>query len=128
MFLEVLTRLVFGIVPSCNLVQYQGKLMKQTWKNDRKPNFGPDFVPFDPNLVPQRFFGGFTSTSRHYFKPSSYAIQRKANEPNLRKWQKKLILALISDCLTQIWTLNFFLHVLPLLVVRNCSRLSSYII
>ena len=26
--------------------------MNQTWENDKKPNFGPDF---DPNLVPKNF-------------------------------------------------------------------------
>ena len=37
--------------------------MNQTWKKDKKPNFGPDFGLFDPNLGPQTFFAGFTSTS-----------------------------------------------------------------
>ena len=50
-------------VPSCNLVQYQEKLTNETGKNDKKPNFGPDFGPIGPNLGPQRFSAGFTSTS-----------------------------------------------------------------
>ena len=29
--------------------------MIQTSKNDKKPNFGPDFGPFNPNLGPQFF-------------------------------------------------------------------------
>ena len=29
----------------------------------QKTNFGPDYGPFDPNLGPQIFFAGFTSTS-----------------------------------------------------------------
>ena len=33
--------------------QFPRKLMNQTWKNDKKPNF----------LGPQTFFEGFTSTS-----------------------------------------------------------------
>ena len=58
---------MLDIVPSCNLVQYQGnkvmepwengknsKLMNQTWKNDEKPNF-----------VLKIFFVGFTSTSNY---------------------------------------------------------------
>ena len=32
-------------------------------KNDKKPNFGPDFGPCVPNLNPNFFFAGFTSTS-----------------------------------------------------------------
>ena len=37
---------------SCNLLQYQGKLMMQPWKNDKNTNFGPNF-----------FFMDFTSIS-----------------------------------------------------------------
>ena len=33
--------------------------MYQTWKNDKKPNFGPNFDQFGPNLGPQIFFRGF---------------------------------------------------------------------
>ena len=36
--------------------------MNQTWQNDKKPNVGPYFGPFGPNLVPQRCFTGFTFT------------------------------------------------------------------
>ena len=35
--------------PSCNLVQYQGKLKIQPWKNGKNPNLRP-------NLGPQKFF------------------------------------------------------------------------
>ena len=30
------------IIPSCNLVQYEGKLMMQPWENDKNSNFGPN--------------------------------------------------------------------------------------
>ena len=30
-------------------MQLKGKLMKQTRKNDEKPNAWPNFGPFDPN-------------------------------------------------------------------------------
>ena len=35
--------------------------MTQTWENGKKPNFGPDFGPFDPNLIIplKKFFRGF---------------------------------------------------------------------
>ena len=64
--------------------------MTQTWKNNKKPNFEPDFGPFGFFLqaLPLLIIG-------HCPKLSSYAIYRKTNEPNLRKWQKKLILGLI---------------------------------
>ena len=37
------------------------KLINQTWKNDKKPNFRPDFDPFGPNFNTQIFFAGFIS-------------------------------------------------------------------
>ena len=33
--------------------------MNQTWTNDKKPSFGPDFGLFDPNLGPKICFRGF---------------------------------------------------------------------
>ena len=63
---------MLDIVPSSNLVQYQGKLMmqpwengkipnlNQTWENGKRFNFGPDFGLFGPNLpLPPKFFCGF---------------------------------------------------------------------
>ena len=62
-FFEVLVLLDLD-VPSCNLVQYQGKLMKQPLKNDqKKSNFRHNFGPFGPNLGSQRFFSAFTPTN-----------------------------------------------------------------
>ena len=45
-------------------MQFQGKLMNQTWENGSKtPNFKPNFASFGPNLEQQiAFFVGFTST------------------------------------------------------------------
>ena len=35
-------------------LQFQGKLMNQTWKNGKKkPGFGPNFGPFGLNLGPK---------------------------------------------------------------------------
>ena len=33
--------------------------MTQTYENDKKPNFGPDFGSFGPNLGPRIFFHWF---------------------------------------------------------------------
>ena len=55
----------------------------------------------------------------------SYQISRKTNELNL-KVTKNLILGPILGHLAQIWAPNFFLWVLPLLVIRQCSKLSFY--
>ena len=35
--------------------------MSHTWKNGKKPNFGPNFGPCGPNFVPPICFGQFTS-------------------------------------------------------------------
>ena len=40
-------------------MQFQGKLMNQTWENDRKPSFGPEFGPFWPKFGPQKNVCGF---------------------------------------------------------------------
>ena len=43
------------IVASYNCMQFQEKLMNQTWENSKKPNFGPDFGPFGLNFGPKNF-------------------------------------------------------------------------
>ena len=48
------------IVQSYHCMQFQQKLMNQTLENgnNKKTNFGPDFVPFGPTLSPKYFFRG----------------------------------------------------------------------
>ena len=61
--------------------------MNQTWKNDKKPNFGPDFGTFGPNLGHKFFLWVLPlPVARYCSKLSSYSIYRKTNKPNLRKW------------------------------------------
>ena len=50
---------MLGINTSYHFKLYQGKLMNQTWENDKKPGFGPDFGIFGPYLGPKNFFQGF---------------------------------------------------------------------
>ena len=40
------------IVASYQCMQFQGKLMNQTWENGKKPGLGSDFGLFGPNLGP----------------------------------------------------------------------------
>ena len=48
---------MLDIVPSCNPVQYQRKLMMQIWEKGKKSNFGLNFGP--PNFL----FVSFTATT-----------------------------------------------------------------
>ena len=52
----------------------------------------------------------------------------KINQPNFKKWKKKLISGRILARLAQIWAPKFFFVVLPLPDVRNCYKLSLYAI
>ena len=51
------------IVSSYHPMQCKGKLMNQTWENNKKHNFGPDFGLFSPNSDPKIFLAGFISAS-----------------------------------------------------------------
>ena len=51
------------IVASYRCMQLQGKLMSQTWENDKKPSFGTNFGLFGPNLGHKNFFMNFTYTT-----------------------------------------------------------------
>ena len=61
---------MLNIASTCNLVQYQEKIIIRPWENGKNFNFGPNLEPqkliilarFAPNLVPQFFFVGLTST------------------------------------------------------------------
>ena len=50
---------MLDIVASYHCMQFQGKLMNQTWENGKKSSFEPNFGPFGPNLDPKIFFRGF---------------------------------------------------------------------
>ena len=69
-FLQVLL-LLLNIVPSYHRMQYKGKLMNKTWKNDKKPNFRPDFSRFWPQFGPPKFFSRILVLQdvRHCYKP-----------------------------------------------------------
>ena len=44
------------IVASYHCMQFQGKLMNQTWENGQKPSFGKDFGLLWPNFGPPKIF------------------------------------------------------------------------
>ena len=82
---------ILEIVPRFHCMQFQGKLRK-TWENDRKPNFGTNFGPFDPHLHFKKIFSWILPLLyvRHCCKISLSGIWRKTYKPNLRKWRKNL--------------------------------------
>ena len=80
------------IVASYHCMQFQGKLIKQTWENCKKPSFKPDFGPFGPNLGPNFIYlfifflkNLAPSVTRYHCQLSSCTILEKNNDPILRK-------------------------------------------
>ena len=65
---------------------------------------------------------------RRCCKLSLYAISRKTNEKNLRKWQKTLFQAWFWLLWPKFGPKNFFSWILSLLDVRHCCKLSAYVI
>ena len=60
--------------------------MTQTQEIGEEPHFGPDLGPLGSNSDCQNF--STKLVVRHCSNLSSYAVQRKNREPNLRKEQK----------------------------------------
>ena len=94
-------------------------LLLQIWENWRNLNFRPQIL-----------------VVRHYSQLSSYAISRKTNKPNSRKWRKtefwnvrpKVTAPPLPPAPPQICGQHFLSWDLPLLDSRNCWKLSLYVI
>ena len=87
-------------------MQFKEKLLNQTLKNNKKPNFGPDFGMFRPKFVPNFYFNGIQYIN--CCNLSLYGISRKTNDPNLRKQRKNLVSGPILAHLPQSQASNFF--------------------
>ena len=95
-------------------------------KEPKKNNFGPDFCSFGPNLGHQFFLQVIhLLVIRHCCKLSNNAIIKENYWAKLEKIKKKTNFGPNFGLFGQIWAHKFFLEVLPLLVVRHCSNLSS---
>ena len=95
---------MLDIVPSWNAVQYQGKLMMQTWENGKKPKFRPNFG--SPKnflwLLPLLVIGDSSKLSSYDSFKSNFGSFGSHLDP------------------------QSFLWLLPLLDARHCCKLSSY--
>ena len=64
--------------------------MGHTWKNGKKPNFGPNFGPCGPNFVPPICFGQFTSNiSQTLFQVIILSNVKENQWPKFKKINKK---------------------------------------
>ena len=73
---------MLDLVVSYHFMQFQGRLINQTWKNGKKPSFGPYFGPFGTNLDCQILFVCFfnnlaLSVTGYYCHLSSCTISEK---------------------------------------------------
>ena len=91
-------------------MQCPGKLTNETLENGPTPKFFSWILPL---LV-----------VRNCSEQSSYAIFWKTNKRNFRKW-KKTNFGPNLDSFGPNLSLPVFLWILPLLVARNCCKLSS---
>ena len=97
--------------------------MNQTWENNKKTNFGPNFGVFGSNLGPKNFFASFTSSSSYHLMQFKGKLMNQTWENSKRPNSEPDFGLFDPNMGTQI-----FLQVLPLLVFTHCSKLSSYAI
>ena len=110
-------------------MQFKVKLMNKALENVKKPNFGPDFGLFTPNLKPPKFFLAFYFDELLKIVRSYYHIQFKVKLMN-EAWEndKKPNFGPDFGPFAPKLPANFFSRVLPLLVVKHCSKLLTYAI
>ena len=73
---------MLSVVPSYYPMQFKIKLMKKALENVKKPNLGPDFGLFTPNLGPPKFFLEFYFGKLLNIVRSYYQIQFKVRLMN----------------------------------------------
>ena len=86
-FYEFYFHYMLDIIATYHCIQFQGKLKNQTWEKVQQSSSGTNFSPFWPKFEPQKLFSWNLPllNVKNCCKLSSYAISRKANQPNLNK-------------------------------------------
>ena len=103
--------------------------MKKALENVKKPNLEPDFGLFTPNLGPPKFFLEFYFHELLNIVPSYYRMQFKVKLMN-EAWEneKKTNFGPDIGSFAPKLPAKIFSRVLPLLVVKHCSKLLTYAI
>ena len=70
------------ILASYHCMQFQGKIINQTWENGKKPSFMTDFCPYGSNSGSQIFFKNLASSVTRYH---GQLCQKEPDDPILRK-------------------------------------------
>ena len=100
---------MFQAITLCNFKETNGLNLRKWQKTQFRARFWPVWSKFGPQNCFAWILPLFDVT--HCCKLSSYAISRKSNEPNLRKWQETQFWAQFWPVLDQIWSLKVFLWV-----------------
>ena len=118
---------MLDIVPSCNFVQYQGKLMNQLVA---KSLISVPILACLAQIWGLNFFSWVLPllVVRHCSELWSYALSRKLINQTWEHGKKNKFWAWFWPVWPKFGLSNFFLWFLPLLVARLCSKLSSYAI
>ena len=103
--------------------------MKKPLENVKKPNFGPDFGLFTPNLESPKLVLEFYFHELLKIVPSYYGMQFKVKLMN-EVWEndKKPNFGPDFGPFAPKLPAKIFSRVLPLLVVKHCSKLLTYAI
>ena len=100
---------MLDIVPSCNPMQYQGKLMIQTWENGENVILGPILACLARIWAPDLFSWVLPLLDvRYRRKLSSSAISKKTYDAKSRKYQKTSFWAWFRSVAPKFGPPNFF--------------------
>ena len=119
---------MLDIVANYHCMQFQGKLMNQTWENGKKPSLG--LGSLWPKFGLKSFFNGFYLYQMLDIVASYHCMQFQGKLMN-QIWEnnkRTLVSGPILAPLAQIRAPKIFSSTLSLLYVRHCSKLSLYAI